>query len=229
MTDMPFHLQTLPPEALDILRFFGKTDTTATYHADAIIEGGGLSERGFGKGLRRLINKKQLVMTDESVYKLTDLGRKSVAELIEWDMTAPERGKTREPRFVMRRVIAAAPRMLLSGQPVYLIVGFDDADDDDILAKDVDVLVRLTVIDGVAANTFVTEKAFRLTNYAGRQQFEITGGMYDKLRLRIQVTQPDSTDDEAPGLYIDLPVTVDPNEADYALTAYSTAVLIREG
>ncbi len=228
MSEMPIHLATLPPEALDILRFFGKTDTTAPYHADAIIEGGDMSERAFGKGLRRLINKKFMVMTDESIYKMTDLGRRGVAELIEWDMNAPERGAQAEPRFVMRRVVVAAPRVLLSAQPILLYIGFDEAGDDDILPEDVDLLIRLTLIDGVAANTFVIEKAFRLTNYAARQTFEIAGGMYDTLRVRVQISQPEWTDDEAPGMFVDLPVTVDATLSDPALVAYTTAVLIRE-
>jgi predicted transcriptional regulator len=229
MTQMPFQLATLPPEALDILRFFGKTDTTASYPADAIIDGGGMSERAFGKGLRRLINKKMLVMDGESIYKTTDLGRRTIAELIEWDMTAPERGAQAPARHVMRRVFVGTPRVLLSGQPVYLYVGFDEADDDEILSDDVDIVIRLTLIDGVAANTFTVDKAFRLTNYATRQAFEIAGGMYDMLRIRVQVTQPDVTDDESPGMYIDLPVTVDPTLADPSLVAYSTSVMIREG
>ena len=43
--DLPYSLQTLPPEAVDILRYYAGT-TGESAHADSIIDGAGLSEPG---------------------------------------------------------------------------------------------------------------------------------------------------------------------------------------
>ncbi|MFN8529200.1 MAG: hypothetical protein U0670_11345 [Anaerolineae bacterium] len=226
LTEMPFHLRTLPPEALDILRFFGKSNTNATFDTETIIEGSGLSERGFRKGLRRLINKNMLAMQTEGIYRVTEPGRRSIADLLEWDMNAPLR-TVPEARFVARRIYAAAPRTLVSGQPVNLLIGFDEPDDEDVLPDPLDLMVRVTALDGTAENLVETEKAYRLTNYQGRQTFEIAGGLYNKLRVRISVYQPGINDDDPGGMYIDLPVTAESSGVDTTLTAYTTTLYLR--
>ena len=78
--EMPYNLQTLPPEAVDILRFYSASDLD-TAHADEIVDGANLSDRGFGKGIRRLVTKSYLVMSSDQVYRLTDAGKRVIAEL----------------------------------------------------------------------------------------------------------------------------------------------------
>ncbi|MDX2161199.1 MAG: hypothetical protein SF162_07740 [bacterium] len=226
MIEMPFHLRILLEESRDILRFFGTQDTAASYDTGTIIDGSGLSERGFRKGLRGLINKKMLTMSGDGVYRLTEPGRRAVADLQEWDRIAPQH-KVTEARFVLRRLFAAAPRTLISGQPAHVLLGFDEADDEEILEHPVDLLIQVTALDGTVENAVETEKSLRLHNRHVRQPFEIVGGRYTKLRVRVAVIQPGVNDDEPGGLYFDVPVTADPDDGDSALVAYAANVLIR--
>jgi len=229
MTDtsaMPFHLSTLNIEALDLLRYYGRIDTTASYSTQAIMDGARMSERAVRKGVRRLINKKLLLMPEAEVYKLTDPGKRAVAELMEWDMSAPFR-EASTTRQISRRLVVAAPRVLLTGVSAQVRVGFDDPDDEDVLSDPVDIALRLTVIDGEPDNTVVTEKPYRLTNRPGSLAFEVTGGTHTITRLRVQVFQPEVYEEESNGLYFDLPVTDNPGAADSALIAFRTTIQIQ--
>lgn len=234
MMEMPFHLRALPPEALDVLRFY-RANPDSQFEVPAILNATGLSERGFGKAVRRLVTKKYLQMVSEGVYRLSDPGRGTVRDLAAWDDLAPQmKAAEREPRFVTRRLVLALPRMLLSGQPTSIYVGFDEPSDDDVLREPVNLLVRLVVINGDDEN--VTENAFRLTNATARQRFEITAGRYSRIRVRVQVCQLSDADPEGldlnredcAGMYVDVPVTLDFDQVDGGLTAYGSEIFIRE-
>lgn len=223
--EMPFHLSTLNIEALDLLRYYGRVDTTASYTTQAIMDGARMSERAVRKGVRRLINKKLLNMPEAEVYKLTEPGRLAVAELMEWDMGAPFRPAS-TTRQITRRLVVAAPRQIMAGMTARVRVGFDEPDDEDVLPDPVDLLVRLTAIDGEAENVTIIEKAYRLTNGVGAQVFNVEGGAYTLIRVRVQVLQPEVYEEESNGLYFDLPVTDSP-DAVLSPVAYSAAVQIQ--
>jgi hypothetical protein len=235
--DMSHQIKTLPPEALDILRYF-HTLSEASAHVDAIIEGSGLSDRGFGKAIRRLVTKNYLIMDGDQVYRLSDMGKRAVAELGEYDENAPEDGEDfdeadeadeapPEPRFVRRHIALVAPRTLRVGQPTNVYVGFDDAEDDEIVFTPLKVIVRLSVVHGEPQD--VTETSIALENRAAYQVFEVTAGEYRQARLRIQVCQLENGSmelDACGGLYADLPVSA--AEVDNTLTAYGTELMLRE-
>ena len=227
--DMPHHLRTLPPEALDILRYF-HTLSTSSAHAEQIIEGAGLSDRGFGKAIRRLVTKNYLVMDGEQVYRLSDNGKRVVAELNNYDENAPEEEETPEsdePRFVIRHLVLVTPRVLQAGQPTNVFVGFDDADDDEVVTAPFEVILRLSVLHGEPDET--KETSLVVENRAAHQVFEVTAGNYTKLRVRVQVCQirdGEAEQEACNGLYTDLPVGV--GEVDSTLIAFGTNLTLRE-
>lgn len=232
--DMPHYLRTLPPEALNILRYFHTLDAPSA-HADEIIEGAGLSDRGFGKAIRRLVTKNYLVMDGEQVYRLSDMGKRVVAELGDYDENAPEESEAlddsmttpAEPRFVTRHVVLVTPHTLRSGQPTNVFVGFDDADDDEIVSAPFEVILRLTMVHGEPDAT--VETSLVLENRAAHQVFEVTAGNYTKARVRVQICQLQDGElepDACGGLYADLPVGV--GDVDNTLTAFGTDLLLRE-
>lgn len=234
--DMPYHLKTLPPEALDILRFF-HTLNSASAHADDIIEGTALSDRGFGKAIRRLVTKNYLVMDGDQVYRLSDMGRRAVNELSGYDDSAPESYSeysatedygeedfVTEPRDVLRHLVVVAPRALRPEQPTNIAVGFDASDDSD--SSPIDLVVRVNVLHGEPQQAH--EKSLILSGQAAHQTFEITAGNYQRARLRVQVSQYQTdTLDLQPvgGLYVDLPVETSP--ADTSFTAYGTDLTLQ--
>ena len=228
--DMPHHLRTLPPEALDILRYFHTLSATSA-HAEQIIEGAGLSDRGFGKAIRRLVTKNYLVMDGEQVYRLSDNGKRVVAELNNYDENAPEEEEIAEtddePHFVTRHLVLVTPRVLQAGQPTNIFVGFDDADDAEIVTAPFKVILRLTTLHGDPDE--LTETSLMVENRAAHQVFEIVAGNYTQLRIRAEVCQlqdGDPEQDTCSGLYADLPVGV--GEVDNMLIAFGTNLILRE-
>jgi hypothetical protein len=235
--DMPYHLKTLPPEALDILRFFRTLDTSSA-HADDIIEGAELSDRGFGKAIRRLVTKSYLVMDGDQVYRLSDMGRRAVEELGGLDQLSPEERaqmsevsdeefSITEPRFVKRHLVLVTPAALRPDQPTNIYVGFDEAQDDEAVSTSLDLVLRLNILHGEPQQA--RETSLTLENRAAHQTFEVTAGHYQQARLRVQVSQyqQDTLDLEpCGGLYVDLPVQTDP--AHTAPVAFGGDVTLRE-
>ena len=232
MTEMPLSLQTLPLEALDILRYFGATGAM-TAHADDIIDSTQLTDRGFGKGVRRLVTRNYLSMSGEQRYRLTEQGQRAVESLQEYEGSAPATASAQaeppEPRFIRRRLVLAAPKTLLAGQPTNVFVGVDDAAGEELLHDPLSLMIRLATLNGDPAEA--QESSLVLSNRNARQVYEITPGYYTHVRVRVQVLQfpPDDEDVEpCGGLYVDLPVTDDNSAADNSLTAYGADIILKE-
>jgi hypothetical protein len=224
--DMPFHLKTLPPEALDILRFYAQHNEL-TAHVEAIVEKTGLSERRFYVALRRLVTKRYLVMDGYQTYRLSESGQEVVQELTEYEANAPAVAQTRRTRIVTRRLVLVTPRVLLSGQPTNIFVGFDEADDDNLIADPVHLLLRLQVINSASDINANKDSSMLLENRSARQVFEISAGAYTKVRLRCFVYQYENEEDVpefAGGMYVDLNVAPAPASADQSLTAYGVEI-----
>ncbi|NDJ60573.1 MAG: hypothetical protein GYB67_05570 [Chloroflexi bacterium] len=226
--EMPADLRTLPPEALSILRFFGTQGLDDAFHADDIIQGSGLSPRGFGKGIRRLVTKNYAQMSADQVYRLTETGQNGVGDLQTYDRAAPQEAPkpAARPRFLRRRVVLVTPQRLLAGQPTHVYIGFDDAAEAALLGEPVYLQTRLTVLHGEPEAP--VDVPVRLENRAVQQTFEVTAGRFRQIRLRIEVSQlSDDTGqyEYCGGMYVDLPVSAKNPEA--ALTAYAADVSIQ--
>ncbi len=223
--EMPYSLQTLPPEAIDILRFYS-AKALDTAHADEIVDGANLSERGFGKGIRRLVTKNYLVMSSDQVYRLTDAGKRVVAELRDYAVDSSPASRKAEARFVRRRLVLIAPRILPANRAVQIAIGFNEADEEEDLQAPVNLLLRLAVLNGAAPSG---ETAFMLTNRHIQHSFEVTAGSFTEARLRVEARQyqDDSDDFEfCGGMYVDLPVSDD--GLAHSAVAYGVDVILKE-
>ncbi len=226
MEEMPYSLQTLPTEAIDILRYYASVSADIA-HADDIVEGAGLSERGFGKGIRRLVTKNYIAMSSDQVYRLTDAGKRVIGELREFDEVVPRTPPRSEPRFVRRHLVLITPGLLPVEQSVQIALGFDDASDEEYLLAPANVLLRLTVLNGEPQRA--KETTFMLTNRWIEQKFEVTAARFTKARVRVEVCQLREDSDEVDfcgGLYVDLPVST-ADEAG-APVAYGADVILKE-
>src|SRR5512142_2699119 len=119
--DLPFHLRALPPEALDVLRFFSGLEEPMA-HASYIMDELHLSERAFGKVVRRLVTKGYLQMGGDQIYRLTDYGQSSIEELAAYEDENPPESLDDGPvpvvaeRQVFRRMVMVLPRCLVAGK-----------------------------------------------------------------------------------------------------------------
>ncbi|MBL8133614.1 MAG: hypothetical protein JNL42_17260 [Anaerolineae bacterium] len=235
--DLSGGLYTLPSEALTILRFFANAEGEAA-HVDAIIDATGLSDRGFGKGIRRLVTRNYLTLSGEQVYRLTEQGRRAVRALGESgdldsmmdEMDESDLGMMGdEPRFVRRRLILVAPDVLPAEQTVRVIVGFDEPEDDDRLENAPNILLRLGVLNGEPSRS--QEVSLALGNDHLQHTFQVTPNATTRARLRAEVFQFKETDDDfefCGGMYLDLPVERRPDETALKASAYGVDVILRE-
>jgi hypothetical protein len=168
-------------------------------------------------------------MEREQVYRLSDAGKRLTAELLEYDLIAPPQAgqKVVPPRFVRRRVVLAAPQQVIAGQPTMVFVGIDDAETEELVPEAIDVLLRLSLVNGEPREP--RELSLRLANRHVQQALEITPGYYTQIRIRLQVCQveDDAIDEEAcGGLYVDLPVAVSGPPA--SLAAYGADIMLKD-
>jgi predicted transcriptional regulator len=228
--ELPYHLKALPPEALDVIRYFSGLDSPIA-RADEITNGVGLSDRTFGKVIRRLVTKGYLQMDGDQAYRLSDQGQTAVEELAEYDESAPTEKPKREVivEQLPRRLLLAAPSKLVAGQPTPIYVGFHPAKDDKQLSEPADVVIRLNVLNGDPARP--QELAFQLSNESDQQTFTVTPGLYQCLRIRANVFQLGPNPDDiavAGGLYVDLDVTAEPDDTTRQLAAYGGDIVLTQ-
>lgn len=224
--EMPYNLQTLPPEAIDILRYYS-TLNVDTAHADEIVDGTGLTERGFGKGIRRLVTKNYMLMSSDQVYRLTDQGRRVLDEVKNYTGDSSDTSDDAEARFLRRHLVILAPRTLPVGQTVEITLGFEEAEDAEYLSAPANMFLRLSVVNGEPQQP--VEKPFMLTNQHMQEAFQITAGSFSTARIRVEVCQYRDEGDEfdfCGGMYVDLPVAT--GDADSATAAYGIDVILKE-
>ncbi|MFN8373421.1 MAG: hypothetical protein U0694_11175 [Anaerolineae bacterium] len=223
--ELPFHLKTLPPEALDVIRYFNSIGSDEAADVDAICEGTGLSERGFSKAIKRLVTKGYAQMESGRVYRLTDQGISGAQELAEYDENAPEEsGSGRDYEKYHRRLLLAAPRVLVSNQQTNIFVGIDEATEGEELPNGAEIVVRLSIVNGEPKSP--QDEVFALSDDTAHASFDVTAGNYNKVRLRLNVFQLGPNPDDinpAGGMYIDLDVVKAAPESS-PLVAYSTYI-----
>ncbi len=228
--ELPFHLRALPPEALDVLRFFGTLSDPMAF-SDEIMEGVGLSERMFGKVIRRLVTKGYLTMSGDQAYRLSDEGQESVETLREYDAAAPassgssKRGPNKK---VTRRMVMVVPRTFRAGETAVVMLGFSPAAAGQSLGQTAEMVVRLTLINAQPQRP--QEVVFHLSDSAGQQTLSIVPDAINKLRLKAQVFQLGPNPDDilvAGGMYVDATVLPagTPPDGD---AAYGTNVTLAE-
>src|SRR5689334_2193939 len=112
---LPYNLQKLPPEALDVLRYMGKTSRAES--AETLEQGTKMSGRLIGKAIRRLVNYDYISMQDAYTYALTTDGNLAVKQLAEYDATEnDETVKAKSAALAQRRLTVVMPRSFLPGR-----------------------------------------------------------------------------------------------------------------
>jgi hypothetical protein len=229
--EIPQSLNGLQPEALDVLRYYGSSGAVAV-HAEELMAGAHLSDRGFGKAIRRLVTKNLLVMEGNQTYRLSEAGRRAVAELLEYDLTEPdgaeqldEELRAAEARFVRRRLIVALPNPLPVNQPAHVAVGFDGASDADIVMLPLHVSLHIEMAHGQAPEDATAGVA--LENRPVQHVFRVMADAYQRARVRVRVTQEDGTQGETldcGGMVVEVPVGQGAGE----IAAFSADIQLRD-
>jgi len=214
---LPFNLQKLPPEALDVLRFLGKTAGDAT--TEAIEEGTGLASRPVGKAIRRLVTADYISL-GFSGYELTTDGKVAVQDLATFDgasgATSPAKQEPQAPT-IARRLIAVVPRILAAGQSADMIVGVNPpAGSDGALSDTAHLELKIRAQGGVLSSDNL---ALEVPPNAAAQPDTISLTPTEPgkpMRVRIDAFQAFDFDrlESVGGMYFDVPVAANGTPPD---------------
>lgn len=224
---LPFELQKLPPQALDVLRFFISNDNDPSDDLD-IMEGADLSERSFSKAIKRLVTKKFAEMDSMRRYTLTDKGVDLMQELAKYDESTGTRSEPKTPapeptpaEPVQRRLTLVLAEPLVAGKETQIYLGIDEGLDD----HEVEMLLRLSVVN---ADPDQQEEILSLESTAAHTTFQVVAGDFKEVRLRAEAFQADEFSGDlhaAGGMYVDVDV-IESDEDDEQLVAYGTDVKV---
>lgn len=222
---LPSPLNTLLPNALDVLRYF-QTSGQITATIDDICQDVGLSERGFGKAIRSLVTRGYVIMDGNQVYRLTEKGSEALETLADYDFdeAGDEEDADSEDQRLSRRLLLALPQPLKAGEAARVIVGFEPLPEQEASAE---IVVRLSVVNGEPGTP--EEISFELDSDPATHDFLVTPGLYSQVRIRLEIFQMGPNPDDiavAGGMYVDVDVVADGSGG--ALTAYGTDIVIED-
>ncbi|MBN2469442.1 MAG: hypothetical protein JXN59_01865 [Anaerolineae bacterium] len=149
---LPFELTTFPNGAIDIIRYLGQQDDYTAFDDD-LLEATGLSDRAYGKAIRRLVTKEYIELQYEGSYALTEIGIEAAEAIAVHDEEMQYEADVEEADFIVeeeefevveftRRVLVIAPRAPGVGVPAYLFLRVMETEDDP-LPLSVDVVFEL--------------------------------------------------------------------------------------
>jgi DNA-binding MarR family transcriptional regulator len=226
--ELSFQLQTLEPltGALDIIRYLGSIEAISA-DADEIGDAVDLSDRTFGKAIKRLVTKGYVQMDNNRSYRLTEQGRRAVEELAAYDADAPSRSTSGSVAAdsIARRLVLAVPHTLVAGQPAPVVVGFHPAADGQSLSRPADMVVRLSAVNGEPKTP--EDTVIELADESAQHTFRVKADAYSQMRIKVQVFQLGPNPDDisvSGGMYVD--VDVQPAGTNAALVAYGADVTI---
>lgn len=213
-------LQTLRG-AFDIIRYLGETDDPAG--AEDICDDLDMSDRRFGKAIKRLVTRSYVQMNSDYEYFLTQKGTEAADELNAFDAAGGTSDDVNDNK-IMRRLLLALPRELTAGQTADLYVGIED-DSEQLLASPADVVMRVSALN--AELTGGDDEIVKLNNDKLTKSLQITPEMYTQVRVKVQVMQlaPNGEDiTVCGGLYVDVNVGTDNDQN--SLIAYAADIAL---
>jgi hypothetical protein len=227
---LPFNLQKLPPEALDLLRFMGKFDGAAS--TDDMEEQSGLSARLIGKSIRRLINYDYIVMNVHGQYELTTDGKVAVQELAVHDAGADSDVtlRTRPGQVIPRRLTVVIPRTFIVNRPTDMYFGVNPpTPENPTMSDSVQIELRISSIGGKLSGSNVSLDV-PPDRAAAPGKLSLTPTQLGKM-IRVRVDAFQSVDittlEPLGGMYFDVPVATDADPIDSTSRAVGMDLMIR--
>ena len=204
---LPFELTTLPPQALDILRYMGRLSLDQA-DSDTIMGGTGLSERSFSKGIKRLVTKNYMSMDSARIYHLTQKGSGAITDIAAYDEESGgvvSFGQTTDS-FEYDLCVVVPPGTYNVSQRGTLMLGLEPTDTP--LSGEVHLIIRLDCIGGDITHREFTASISPDLPVVVAEFDVIPDGSTGAFRLRVEAFQSIRMDllEEAGGMYFDIPL-----------------------
>jgi len=205
--------------AFDIIRYLSEDDTPAV--AEDICDDLDMSDRRFGKAIKRLVTRSYVQMNSDYAYFLTQKGIDAAEELAEFDAGGGAKRATNSNK-IMRRLLIALPRQLTAGKTTDLHIGIE-SDTSSSLTTPADIVLRIAATHALLSGS--NDEIMKLNNTAITQTLQLTPEMYTQVRVKVQIFQiaPNGEDiTMCGGLYVD--VNVGTEDSQDGLVAYASEV-----
>lgn len=227
MTELPFHLQKLPPEALTLLRYM-------LHHGggDALtLEESGLSTRGVLKSIRRLINADYIELKAGS-YSLSSDGLFAAKQIDDYEKARAGQlpDSLDEALKVKRRLVIVTPRSYVSERPSDLYIGINAPDRGNTrLPYGAQVELRVTAVGATLAPASVSMDVPPDKAAVPNRLRVLPEAKTPAVRVRIDIFQAfEYNEMEAlGGFYFDIPVYVDEKRHDKTPRAVGIDVMLK--
>ena len=207
--------------AFDIIRYLAESDEPTG--ADDICDDLDMSDRRFGKAIKRLVTRSYVQMNSDYEYFLTQNGISAAEELAAFD-AAGGAGEVVNANKIMRRLLVALPRQLTAGQTTNMYLGVE-ADADNGLASPTDIVLRVSTVHALLSGS--DDEIMQLSNDGLSQTLHLTPEMYTQVRVKVQVFQiaPNGEDiTMCGGMYVD--VDVDSENSQNGMIAYASEIAL---
>jgi len=232
---LPLELQKLPPQALDVIRFLATQPQGA--YVDTILDRTGLSERSFGKAIRRLVTRYYVEMPAQGFYTLTANGRQAAQDISSYDGSAPTApepvpGSPQQASLRQeRRLTALIPKELVAHGTSVLMVGFDaPGAGQPAMTQPGRVIFR---VSAPGCDVLPTERPLEVTGgkAAGPLRFRIEPRREGQVRIKIEAFQLVTLKDLRPlgGMYFDIRVAGFPTPESAELQALGAPIRLYVG
>lgn len=213
---IPSDLNRLPPEAVTVLRYLAARDN-AEVSISEIMGNAGLSNVGVGKGIRPLVTRRYVTMTQPGHYMLTSAGREAARELLEAEQAVgePSAQAQRPERVHVRRLSTFTPCELSLDTPSSLQVGFDPPDRDQPPLPGPWLLVLRLRADGCEVSPESHLLDLQPLGVSGPVRFRVIPQAAGRQRFRVEVLEVGTggISRMLGGMYFDLNVAEFPTPA----------------
>ncbi len=241
---LPVELQKLPPQALDVIRFLKDYENGAD--VGTILSGTGLSERAFGKAIRRLVTRHYVNMPNQNTYALTRVGHEAAEEIQVFDgaepaaVTHPAAISAEEaPADVQvplasdtpiichpRRLSVLVAHEMVMGMRSVVLIGFDSPAPDAPAMQEPGQLVLRLSAPGCNIEPVERPLEVAVDHAVGPVQFRVQPRLEGPLRIKIEASQFINALDTVPigGIFFDLDVVPFPTSRSAEFQALGAMV-----
>jgi hypothetical protein len=225
---MPYHLQRLPREALEVLRFMLTQEAVNAAQMEA---GTGLSPRLVGRAIRRLVNFDQIEMRD-GLYVLTTDGKITGRQLLDYEAsrTADDTGLNAADNVYIRRLTVVTPRIMRANVTSDMFIGVNPPSPGDMqLPEFIHLDVRVSAVGG-ALSLLQFSLNIPPDKAAAPCRVSLTPAQAGRpVRVRIDVYQTIDLDESQPlgGMYFDVKVPTQPDPDERAVRAVGMDLMLK--
>jgi hypothetical protein len=231
--NMPYSLQRLPAEALEVLRFLARLQESAS--PGQIEAGTGLSNRMVLRAIRRLVTGGQIELL-ENGYCLTTDGKVAAQQLRDHDAAAiaaaSGSASLTSPRTIARRLVVVLPRSGLVGLPATLFFGVNaPASGDHLLPATVRVELRVSASGGSlsAFSLLIDVPPQRAADPGTLRLTPAQPGRAIRVRVDTAQIMASGTREPLGGIYFDMRVPLEAANYDPSPRAVGMDLLLKVG